>query len=235
MIHDAVFDLVLMDVQMPLMDGYETTREIRKLKNRSAGVPIIAMTANAIEGDREKCLAAGMNDYLSKPIRKKALLSTLKRWVKEAAKTAPNPDEDNHSSKEGDKTADLHIFDADDALSRYDGDLETLQMIVESFVEESPKTIAEIAFSLNSGDCTAAGAKSHALKGGASYIGAQRIQSIAFAMENAGKAGDLAGSEQLFPKMKTEFELFKKKIGAFDWDSGTKTTEDGGYRENSRS
>ena len=234
MISNINFDLVLMDIQMPYMDGYETTREIRKLKKKSAGVPIIAMTANAIEGDREKCLAAGMNDYLSKPIQKKALLNTLKRWIKGAAETLPVQNMKKGPSNEKDETADLFIFYADEAIARYDGDLEVLKMIIQSFIEETPNTIGEIAAALNSGDGGAVGAKSHALKGGASYIGAQRIQAMALAMETAGKTNDLAAAGQLLTKMKDEFERFKNEITAFRWENGAKTAANGENDESAR-
>lgn len=75
------FDLVFMDCQMPVMDGFEATRQLRKLSNRNAGIPVVAVTANANPGDRERCLAAGMNDYLKKPFSQQLLVSTLNRWL----------------------------------------------------------------------------------------------------------------------------------------------------------
>ena len=77
------YDLVLMDVQMPELDGYETTGEIRNRKSnvQNHDVPIIALTANAMQGDKEKCIAAGMNDYLAKPVKSKALSVVLERWL----------------------------------------------------------------------------------------------------------------------------------------------------------
>ena len=118
---------------------------------------------------------------------------------------------------DGDKASELYIFNADEAIDRYDGDLEVLKMIIQSFIEETPGSIKAIATALNSGDGATAGAKSHALKGGASYIGAQRIQTMAMAMETAGKTGDLAAADQLLPRLKTEFERFRNEIASFQW------------------
>jgi len=85
------FDIILMDCQMPEMDGFEASQVLSgmKAKGEIADIPIIALTANAMKGDKERCLAAGMNDYLSKPVRKKALRETIERWLPAKAKTKP--------------------------------------------------------------------------------------------------------------------------------------------------
>jgi CheY-like chemotaxis protein len=80
-VQDKEYDLILMDWQMPVMDGIETTKRIRALGGRTAGIPIVAMTANAMEGDRERCIEAGMNDYMSKPVTPEKLLEVLRRWL----------------------------------------------------------------------------------------------------------------------------------------------------------
>jgi CheY-like chemotaxis protein len=84
----APYDLILMDCQMPVMDGYEASRAIRALKTDGRTVPIIALTANALEGDRERCLAAGMDDYLTKPLKRERLRAALEQWLPMAQREA---------------------------------------------------------------------------------------------------------------------------------------------------
>jgi len=222
MVHHSTFDIILMDIQMPIMDGYETTREIRKLEGKWGDVPIIAMTANAIEGDREKCLEAGMNDYLSKPIQKDMFLSAMKRWMRSSnkEKAVYPPDKTHPVEKESTVQPDCLVFNADEAIARYDGDREVLKMIIEDFIEDTPRTIDKIASAADSGQNAEAGRLAHALKGGASYIGAERIREAAFVIETAGKDNSLEPFSPLISDLKNEYVLFKKEISAFKWKEG---------------
>ncbi len=222
MVHHANFDVILMDMQMPIMDGYEATREIRKLNGKWRDVPIIAMTANAIEGDREKCLAAGMNDYLSKPIQKDRFLAALKRWLPSTQNetTAETLDETHPVETESAVQSDRPVFNAEEAIARYDGDREVLKMIIEDFIEDTPRTIDAIASAADSGQNAEAGRLAHALKGGASYIGAERIREAAFVIETAGKDNSLEPFSSLISGLKNEYVLFKNEISAFKWNEG---------------
>ncbi len=117
-----------------------------------------------------------------------------------------------------DKTADPPVFNFDDTSSRYDNDLVVVRMIIESFVEQTPGTIKKIESAIGSANSILAGSRSHALKGGASYIGAERVRDIAFEIESAGKSGDLSKAASLLPKLQSEFELFQSMIKGFKWN-----------------
>ncbi len=227
MISNSPFDLVLMDIQMPYMDGYETTQAIRTLSGEAARLPIIAMSANAVEGDREKCLEANMNDYLSKPVEKKALLEVLKRWIRPVETASPTK-LDPSASNGGPGETERLVFDAEDAFARYDGDHDILKTIIESFIADAAHTLAVIEDALHSGDAAGAGARGHALKGGASYIGAKRIQFLALNLENAGKAGDLPTAQSVLGDLRTEFDVFANVIAGFDWEKGGDCDSSGG-------
>ena len=190
------FDGILMDCQMPVMDGYTATREIRRLEleNEAANavrIPIIAMTANAMKGDREKCLDSGMDDYVSKPIGMNTLNDALTR-IGKRTETPMTTGRENPSP-----APNLPDFDYDTAMKLMADDLELLKEILVLFNSEAPKRMQSMRASLASGDIPTAERDAHSLKGSAGSIGAARVRSIAHAIEvackdgNTGKAGDL--------------------------------------------
>jgi signal transduction histidine kinase/CheY-like chemotaxis protein/HPt (histidine-containing phosphotransfer) domain-containing protein len=220
LIRKTPYDLVFMDVQMPVMNGYKATEKIRQWeRERSAKIrmPIIAMTANAIAGDREKCLAAGMDDYISKPIRKITLINILKRWTARIKKKAGHRQRDQQADNKI-KDSRSMIFNYKGALSRYEGDKEVLKMIVEEFIGQTPGILDEIESFIKVEDVSSAGSKAHALKGGASYIGAEHLMEAALGMEKAGKSENMIKAKSLFAKLQFEFETFDETIKGYDWD-----------------
>jgi len=221
MIQANSYDMVLMDIQMPVMDGYETTQKVRKMeieKNRSR-VTIIAQTANAMKGDKDKCLDAGMDDYISKPIDKNKLIEILCRWMgtEKTDKIAENSNFETESNNASNDS--FPIFDYKTALPRYSDDHEILREIVFDFLEECPEEFESIKTALNDQDSSLIARAAHAVKGSASYVGAERIRQTAYIMETTAKSGDLTNAKKIVDSLLEEFLSFKKTVETFQWEN----------------
>ena len=173
------YDLVLMDVQMPEMDGLEATRVIRALPSQVSRIPIVAMTANAMRGDEQRCLDVGMNGYISKPIDRRKLLEVLGHYSSAdggAAKTQPVL-----------ATPDVAIdFSVLDTLSE-DLEFETVIEILVRFYDDATKRVAAIRSALSGGDSDRVRREAHAIKGAAASMGLLAIHDVALALEDAAK------------------------------------------------
>ena len=176
------YDIVLMDVQMPEMDGLEATRQIRRPGStvQNPKIPIIAMTANAMTGDQEMCLAAGMNDYIAKPISLETLRKVLEKYVTSA------PAADQHASLQIAPT-----FDREAMQRRLSNDLELERKIIEVFLRDAPKNLAELQKFLDAGDVTGAERIAHSLKSTAAMVGGERMAAASLAMEKEAHEGRL--------------------------------------------
>ncbi len=207
------FDLVLMDVQMPEMDGFETTRTIR-LQEKDTGkhLPIIAMTAYAIKGDRERCLAAGCDEYLAKPIDSRSLYALVERLGDAAAApqnrntaAAPTAIKPVTNSADWNRVA---------ALARVDGDEGFLRELTELFMESCPVLVAQLRFALKQRDTDAISRAAHSLKGNAAAVGAIAVHDLAVLLEEKARALDLAGAEQVLAETQRRIdavlEIFKR-------------------------
>jgi PAS domain S-box-containing protein len=190
------FDAILMDVQMPEMDGFEATAAIRdKEKTTGNHIPIIAMTAHAMKGDRELCLAKGMDGYISKPIKKEVLYKTIEEI---------GSGSDDVQTSQADKIADDQVFDKEEALDRVGGDMGILKELIEVFFEECPKLMDEIRETMASGDNTALRRAAHTLKGTADIFSAKNVVETALKLEMMARDEKLDGIEETWSSLKKE-------------------------------
>ena len=217
------FDLILMDVQMPEMNGFEATKEIRKwesgMRNKKSSemdsirnpqskirIPIVAMTAHAMKGDRERCLAAGMDDYVSKPVKAEELFKVIDR----VSVSDQSLDQDK---KQGELSYPLHhdelqdkdLFDLSKALEVVDGDKEFFRDIVNLFLENLPDNIAQIREAIAKSDAYALEQTAHSLKGSVGNFGARRAFDIANHLEILGRDGRLGEAKERILELEREF------------------------------
>jgi PAS domain S-box-containing protein len=196
------FDLVLMDVQMPEMDGLEATRRIRQREQEAGNghVPIIAMTAHALKGDRERCLAAGMDEYVSKPIRERQLIAAMRAVLGERCGLPAQPDP--AVAVPGPQA----VIDWQAALETCGGDHALLRDIVEAFLEEHPRRIEEIRQGIENQDYELLHRAAHTVKGSMRYFSAQGVLERAQALELLGASRTVSGADDEFRGLKQELE-----------------------------
>ena len=208
-VKNVPYDLVLMDCQMPEMDGFEATRRIRAGETGEAKrrIPIIAMTARAMLGDREACLEAGMDGYLPKPVDFAPLAKEIGRWLTLPTEGAPD------GTVAARAAAEESIFDMAALSDRLMGDEETIKEVLSVFLEDTPRRIATLRHQVSEGDASGAGEQAHAIKGAAAGIGGEALRKIAFEMEKAGKAGDIETLLSKIPELERGFEQLSLVMG----------------------
>ncbi len=221
----AEYDLVLMDCQMPGLDGYETARRIRDENTpvRNHHTPIVAITANALVGDREKCLAAGMNDYITKPFRAATLQETIQRWAapEPGGGAVPSCDTAIRASAEAtpktltEASPAPRPFDAEALIDRVMGNEAHAKRVLTLFLDETPRQITALASAIDGCDIESTRLYAHAIKGAAATIGGVNLQVLAARLENAARQDDLNEARQSFPELKEGFGLLRREIQTF--------------------
>ncbi|WP_343731426.1 response regulator [Duganella sp.] len=206
------FDLILMDCQMPVMDGFAATSEIRRheqQRGRARSMPIIAITANALQGDRESCLAAGMDDYLSKPFTQQALGQTLSRWIS-LPRTAPAPAE---APSAQDDTINRQALDNIRALSPANGDA-LLERVLQAFLRDTPQHLHTIQQAISAGDAGQLRKAAHSLKSSSANVGADALARHSKELEQLGRNNTTAGAAALLADMEHSFQAARQALGA---------------------
>ena len=224
------YDVALMDVQMPVMDGLEATRRIRDPHSSvlNHAIPVIALTAHAMRGDREKCLAAGMDGYLTKPVTAAALTEALEVWVTmdpsprtpqeprgpEAIGVGAAPEMEDAIGTEDAETEDAgtEVFDRAALVERLMGDADLAGEILAGFLDDIPRQMQALHASLAAGDRAAVEMQSHTIKGAASSINAEALRRAAQAMEEAAHSGDLSAAAGLMDQLRNSFARLQKGI-----------------------
>jgi two-component system, sensor histidine kinase and response regulator len=202
-VRGKAYNLVLMDVQMPELDGLDATRKIRENEDKQTHLSIIAMTAHALKGDRERCLAAGMDDYLSKPLEPTEVLETIERWMSKDS-AAPEPKAAAAGAEpaaEADAPTHPKLpvpalgadvdgpIQLERAMPRFGNDREFFVEMLTEFIESLPERVTELRAAAEAGDCPTLIKLAHTLKGTAANFSAAQLTAFALEIELQARAG----------------------------------------------
>jgi two-component system sensor histidine kinase/response regulator len=206
------FDVILMDIQMPGMDGFEATAAIReKEKTTGTHVPIVAMTAHAMKGDRDRCLEAGMDKYVSKPIRAGEMFETIESVVAGG--------KSGHGIASVMKGRGDDVISWDEAVKQMEGDVDLLKEIAEMFLEESPVLMDRMRQAAAEGDCKKLERAAHTIKGSVGNFAAKSAFKAAQNLEKIGRDGDLNHAAEAFKALEREIERLKPALVALGRES----------------
>jgi CheY-like chemotaxis protein len=206
-VNEKKFDIVFMDVQMPEMDGFAASGEIRQREEGTGRhVPIIAMTAHAMKGDKEKCLQAGMDDYIAKPIRRKELAEVIARvadrFLSEAKPAAVTPAQEENGM----------ILDEAALLEECDNDKQMLQRMIEMFDRDASQRLTKLREAARSGNASVLKQEGHALKGGIGIFYARAAYDTAYELEKMGAEGNVTEAEGTLSLLERHLQALRKRL-----------------------
>ena len=214
-VRDNAFDLVFLDCQMPILSGFDAARGIRSLEGeRQRGVPIIAMTASAMPSDKRRCLDAGMDDHLSKPVQKEDLDRMIARWAKLESGQSPTPEPNPVMNGEPNEAVlDRDVIESLKELGGED-DPGLFVELVQLFLDDTPTRMAELHAAVESSDAEQLERAAHALKSSAANLGAMLLSDTFRQIEMAGRDGNVGGAVQLVDSSNDQFEAVKSALQA---------------------
>jgi two-component system sensor histidine kinase/response regulator len=213
---------VLMDVHMPEMDGYEATAEIKRREEAQARrTPIIAMTANAMQGDREKALETGMDDYVAKPVTARELGAVLERWISPQEPLKPGTlvttaDTDPAASNGEEAPLNEGVVVSLRELQE-EGEPSILAELIKLFLEDAPNRIVALREAVHAGEGQAVERIAHTLKGSSGNMGATQMAAICSELEAVGASGDVSQAQSLLKRLEVEFGRVRGALGRLRW------------------
>jgi PAS domain S-box-containing protein len=201
------YDLVLMDVQMPKMNGMEATKRIRKIETAtSSHIPIIAMTAHAMKDDRKRCLEAGMDDYISKPIKIRSLIHTLDYWLVKKQETSATTTLDTDTEKESEI-----IFDSKLLMDNTMNDLELSRRVISIFLNNATRQLDDLKNSILNQSEDIIG-KAHTFKGATASVGGMSLSKYVAGIEAEAKSGNISNMQEMIPELDRRYEALVEEL-----------------------
>ena len=214
-LEQQAYDIVLMDIQMPRMDGYEATRAIRAGQGATARIPIVAMTAHAMKEDKDRCLEAGMNDFVTKPIRPQQLFATIDKWISRDEREDVLPGRVEDKPQEGVVQTQPQaepVVDLKDALDRVGGDKEFYQELLQEFLEYAPAQVENLKQAVEENDTNTAAKEAHTLKGALANLAARDPSAVAYELEMLAKKGELSQAQEPLSRLESSLSQLKRYV-----------------------
>ncbi len=203
------YDLIFMDVQMPDMDGFEATQKIRVFEDKDRHTPVVAMTAHAMPEDRQRCLDAGMDDYLSKPLDAHKVFEIIERWTDTRGEYLPKDGPGQAAPIPPPLDPDA-VFDPQNALSRFGYDRVFFRTLLEDFLQTLPQKLETMRMALEQKKPEILSYQAHNLKGVAANFGAMRLSNLAHKLDEASKANDMDSAADLFKEIIAGVDCLKE-------------------------